>query len=327
MKISVAVITYNQQDTIAQTLDSILCQKGDFDLEIVIGEDCSKDSTLSICKDYADRYPNIIKLLSGPNNLGIIANFARTIRACSGDFISDIAGDDYYCNDQALAIQSNFLISHSDYGVVCANGYRYYVKKNEMIPGIAPLNPIIDGNVKSVFFGEKYYGGVYMTPVGTMYRRELFQKIDFDEFIRRGFPAEDDPMQAILSQHTRFAKLPDLLVVYRVYKESSTFVSLDNPKYLEYHKGLMRVRKYLNELFPNDIVVDDDWMDDYIFYKEFLLYVHQLNYKKAKVLVQSRRYQSRNLIQAKRFTKSRLHFIAFYLYKEYTYRNELKQRT
>jgi hypothetical protein len=108
--------------------------------------------------------------------------------------------------------------------------------------------------------------------------------------------------------------------VYRVYKESSTFVSLDNPKYLDYHKGLMRVRKYLNELFPNDIVVDDDWMDDYIFYKEFLLYVHQRDYKKAKDIVKSDHYQSRNLKQAQRFTKSWLHFIVFHLYKEINYK-------
>ena len=51
-KISVAVITYNQQNTIRQTLDSIIAQKGDFDLEIVIGEDCSTDATHAICEEY-----------------------------------------------------------------------------------------------------------------------------------------------------------------------------------------------------------------------------------------------------------------------------------
>lgn len=320
MKISVAIITYNQQDTIGQTLDSILCQKGDFDLEVVVGEDCSKDNTLAICKEYAERYPDVIKLLSGPQNLGITANFARVMHACTGDLVSVIAGDDYYYSDQALQIQSNFMQLHPEYGVLCANGYRYYVKRNKMVPGIAPLNPIEDGNVKPVFFGEKYYGGVYMTPVGSMYRRELLQKVDFDEFVRREFPAEDDPMQAVLSQYTRFAKLPDLLVVYRVYKESSTFVSLDNPKYLDYHKGLMRVRKYLNELFPNDIVVDDAWMDDYVFYKEFLLYVHKLEYKKARNLAINYASNTRNAKSARLYTNSWLNFIAFHIYKEIHYK-------
>ena len=94
MKVSVAVITYNQQDTIAQTLDSILCQEGDFSLEIVIGEDCSPDGTLAICQDYANRYPGIIRLLSDAHNLGIMANSARVFHACTGDFVNIIAGDD-----------------------------------------------------------------------------------------------------------------------------------------------------------------------------------------------------------------------------------------
>ena len=176
MKISVAVITYNQQDTIAQTLDSILCQKGDFELEVVLGEDCSTDNTYAICKEYADRYPEQIVLLENTHNLGIMGNFARVMKTCTGDFIADISGDDYYCNDKALDIQSKYLLAHPEYGVMCANGYRYYVKRDKMVPGIPPLNPIEDGNVKPIFFGDKYFGGVYMTPVGSMYRRELMQK-------------------------------------------------------------------------------------------------------------------------------------------------------
>ena len=84
-KISVGVITYNQQDTIRQTLDSILAQVGEFDLELVIGEDCSPDGTFVICADYAQRYPDVVKLLPNTKNLGIMANFARVMKACSGD--------------------------------------------------------------------------------------------------------------------------------------------------------------------------------------------------------------------------------------------------
>ena len=56
IKVSVGVITYNQQDTIRQTLDSILAQKGDFDLEIVIGEDCSTDNTRAICEEFVHSF-------------------------------------------------------------------------------------------------------------------------------------------------------------------------------------------------------------------------------------------------------------------------------
>ena len=47
--ISVIVCTFNQEDTISRTLDSVLCQKCHVPFEIIIGEDCSTDGTLAIC--------------------------------------------------------------------------------------------------------------------------------------------------------------------------------------------------------------------------------------------------------------------------------------
>lgn len=328
-KISVAVITYNQQDTIRQTLDSILCQKGDFDLELVIGEDCSKDNTLTICKEYAEKYPDIIKLLSGPKNLGITANYFRTLQACTGDLIGDIAGDDFYCDEYALDKQLKYLQSHPEVGFMGANGYQYLVRRNEKIPGLNPVVTAEDSNAKEFYFSSSYPGGVYIKPVGVMFRKELLQYIDFDEIIRRNLPVEDYPIQAIWSQYTKFACLPDLLVTYRIYKESATFISFDHPRYLEYHKGLMDTRRYLNELFPSDVCFTEEWMTDYEFYKEFLLYLHRKQYNNAKQLLY--KYQhidgQPHYIQAKRYMRTWLHFISFHFYKEYTYQKHLKQRT
>ena len=58
---SVAVITYNQERYIAQTLDSILFQEHNYKYEIVVGEDCSTDNTRKIIEDYVLKYPDIIK--------------------------------------------------------------------------------------------------------------------------------------------------------------------------------------------------------------------------------------------------------------------------
>lgn len=323
MKVSVAIITYNQSATIAQTIESILMQKGDFELEIVIGEDCSKDDTLAICREYESKYPNIVKVLSGPQNLGILGNFVRTIKSCNGEFIGDIAGDDYYYDDHALAKQVAFFQSHPDYGVLAVNGYRYYVRQDKWYLGITKAD-IPDGDVKSFFFGDTYHAGVYAIPVGMMYRRTMLDLVDFDEFIRRGFPAEDDPLQAVLSQYTKFAQYPDPLVVYRVYKESNTHITVSDPRYMEYHRGLMKVRKYLNDTFPDDVKFDDAWIADYLFYKEFLLYVHQLNYKRAKQLVSIQNISTRNVSQARKYTKCWFKFIVFHWYKEYTYYRQVK---
>lgn len=320
--ISVAVITYNQQDTIAQTLDSILMQKGDFELEIVVGEDCSTDGTLGICRQYAQKHPNEVKLLSGHQNLGITANYFRVLQACTGEFIGDIAGDDYYCDDHALEKQLTYLQQHPDVGVLGANGYRYYVKQNRQELGENELVTKMDA--KSFFFSPNYKGGVIVQGGGVMFRRSLLQYLDFNEIIRRQLPVEDYPIQAIWSQHTKFWRLEDPIVVYRVYKESSTFVPFDHPKYLSYHKGLMNTRRYLNKLFPRDACFTEDQMQDYEFYKEFLLYLHRLQYGNAKQLMRKYRHLAAqpHYKQAVRSMRTRLHFVIFHFYKEFVFKRQ-----
>lgn len=330
-KISVAVITYNQEDTIAQTLDSILMQKGDFDLELVIGEDCGTDGTWGICHDYAERYPNVVKLLPNTHNLGIMGNFARVMHQCGGDFVGMCAGDDYWCDELKIQKQLDFFNSHLDYGVVSTSGYKLLVRENRLVPNaIAPLFPVEDGNVKPFYFSKEYRGGVYATPLSLLIRKEVLDKVDFDEFVRRGFPVEDYPMQAVMSQYAKWGHVSDMTVVYRVYKESATFVSVDHPKYLSYHKGLMEIRRYLNELFPQDACFSEDWMQDYEFYKEFLLHLHNKDYAKAKRLVVQ--YEklipdSEKLVKARKATTTKLGFWVFSFHKRLNQSKDIRRRT
>ena len=325
IKVSVAVITYNQQDTIRQTLDSILAQKGDFALEVVVGEDCSKDGTWSICKMYADRYPAIIKLLENTGNLGITANFARVMNACGGDYVAICAGDDYWCDDQKLQKQLDYAQNHPEFGVVCTNGYRLLVRSGELVPGLPPFKPAPDGDVSGYY--KERYGGVYAMPLTLLIRRDLLQFVDFDEFIRRGFPVEDYPMQSVLAHHTRFGYIPDKTVVYRVCQESATFTSFYSPRYMDYHRGLADIRRYLHGLYPEDVPFTEEWAADYVFYKEFLSLLIHKKYREARKLVASHHQDTPHHRQAARATKTILHFYAFRAYKSFVLKRDRNQRT
>lgn len=329
-KISVAVITYNQQETIGQTLDSILAQKGDFDLELIIGEDCSTDDTWAICHDYVERYPNMVKLLPNAHNLGIMANYARVILACAGDYISNIAGDDYYCDDHALEKQLLYMQAHKEVGVMAANGYSYYVQRDTKEPGLNPVLESGQDRLKDFYFSTTLHmEGVFLAPVGMMFRAALIRKyIDFDEIRRRKLPVEDYPIQAILSQHTRFACLPDLLVTYRVYKESATFITYNHPKFLEYYRGLVATRRYLNELFPDD-AIPEDALQERMFNKEFLYDVYHMKYKDAKRLiasVSSSVRESRSVKNARRYACCWILFAAYHYYKRIQTRKTIKKQ-
>lgn len=116
--ISIGMITYNHELYVRQAIESILQQKTTFKIELVIGEDCSTDSTRSICEEYALSHPEVVKLLPSEKNLGVTPNFIRTLLACSGDFIALCEGDDYWTDPLKLQKQVEFLEANPGY-VAC----------------------------------------------------------------------------------------------------------------------------------------------------------------------------------------------------------------
>lgn len=128
MKLSICCITYNHEKFIAQALDGFLMQKTNFDYEIVIGEDCSKDKTLEIIKSYQQQYPDRIKLLEHVSNIGVMPNFIETLKECSGKYIALCEGDDYWTDEYKLQKQVDFLEANDGYAI-CFTGYKI---KNEL---------------------------------------------------------------------------------------------------------------------------------------------------------------------------------------------------
>ena len=61
--VSICMITYNHESYIMEAIEGILMQEVDFKYQLIIGEDGSQDRTRKICKDYAELYPEKIKLL------------------------------------------------------------------------------------------------------------------------------------------------------------------------------------------------------------------------------------------------------------------------
>ena len=123
--ISVIVCTYNQQDTIGRTLDSILAQKCHLPIEIVIGEDGSTDNTLSICQQYQKEFPGSVRILSSPANKGFVQNYFDCLQACRGKYIADCSGDDFWIDETKLEQQSVILENDENVGIVHTDWLRY----------------------------------------------------------------------------------------------------------------------------------------------------------------------------------------------------------
>jgi glycosyltransferase involved in cell wall biosynthesis len=130
--VSVIVLSYNQEKYIAECLQGIFAQKGDCRIELVIGDDCSTDSTLDVVRTYVNtlRHDNLdVKILATDTNLGIPRNLKRCLEACTGQYIAICEGDDYWIDGHKLQVQVDFLRSHPECAM-CFNDIHIYSQES-----------------------------------------------------------------------------------------------------------------------------------------------------------------------------------------------------
>ena len=135
------MITYNQEDYIESSLNSVIFQSV-LPIEIIIYDDYSTDNTRSILISYQNKYPEIIKLNFNNVNLGIYENLNVLMRhPIKGDVISFLAGDDLFkpgifeefnqilkYSDETI-FNKKFLIL-SNVGALAINGYESVIINN-----------------------------------------------------------------------------------------------------------------------------------------------------------------------------------------------------
>jgi glycosyltransferase involved in cell wall biosynthesis len=110
--VSIRVVTYNQERFIAACLESVLMQRTDFPIEVIVGEDCSTDGTRAIVRDYAGRFPDRIVATMAEQNVGALENYRRVRAAARGRYHAICEGDDYWTDPLKLQKQVDYLEEH-----------------------------------------------------------------------------------------------------------------------------------------------------------------------------------------------------------------------
>lgn len=96
-KVSVMIVTYNQEDLISETIESVINQNYK-NIEIVVADDASTDNTPAIINEYAKKYPEVVVPVLNTTNLGVTGNSNAAFFSCTGELIAVLGGDDLFLN-------------------------------------------------------------------------------------------------------------------------------------------------------------------------------------------------------------------------------------
>lgn len=201
MKVSVITAVYNNRDTIARALDSVLAQDH-LDVESIVIDGGSTDGTLQILRSYSGQ----LDVLVSEPDCGIYDALNKGIRRVSGDVVGFLHSDDLFADAGVL---SRIAAAFSEPAVEIVYGDLHYVRKD---------NPErVVRCWRGGHFAERRLGWGWMPPHPTLYvRRRVYDQIGlFDTSFR--IAADYDFVLRLLGDTERGVRyIPEVLVKMRV---------------------------------------------------------------------------------------------------------------
>lgn len=134
--VTVLCMVYNHEPFLRQCLDGFVMQQTTFPFEAVVHDDASTDGSAAIIREYAEKYPDIIKPIYETENQyskGAASEAKNKIDLAihpDTKYIALCEGDDYWTDPNKLQIQVDFLESHSDFSLT-VHEYKEWNEKEQ----------------------------------------------------------------------------------------------------------------------------------------------------------------------------------------------------
>ena len=223
--VSVLVAVYNVEDYLPRCLDSVLSQTY-HDLEIILVDDGSTDSSGSICEEYAERDERV-KVIHQANE-GLSSARNTGLRAATGDYILMIDGDDAL-HPQMIEILYK-LITSGDYDFSMCYGEIVYdinvlnIKYNELYDNDSLIELSPDICMKNMYIGSPWIHCFYSVVWNKLYKKELIDNCYFKRLPSNDVLQDLNFNTRIYQQITKAILIPSNLYYY--IQRSSSFQHL-----------------------------------------------------------------------------------------------------
>ena len=301
--VSILCTAYNHEQYIAQTLDSFLSQQTDFPFEILVSDDASTDGTAAIIRDYALRYPGVVRaFLMKENFFSKGGNFYTEyfFPNARGKYICICEGDDYWCDDSRLQRQVDFLEGHPDYSACVHNTMLHFCD------GSAPDRPLLNHGGDRDLPMELILAGAakaYHTSSFTARAEILTNTQDFYHVAYRyGFTDQANALWLRLNGKIRY--LDRIMSVYRINSNAAAWSSGVDHQYDKLKNFIVGSREMLKTFLPHVPEEYRAMTEQAILEREFeLMYIEGRDKEQRKgpyrqiLRRQSRSYRLKNFVK------------------------------
>ena len=205
-KVRVLVATYNDENFVAEAINSVLMQEVNFDYEIVIIEDCSTDRTRDIVVDFQTQHPEKIRLVLEERNRNNNKSWAREILEAKSQYIALLDGDDYWTSPHKLQKQVDFLDNHPECAT-CFHNARYIYDDGSREPRNS--NPADQKEISTI---EDLWPFCFIETCSAMFRRGVID--EFPDWFNT-IESADWALHILNAQHGKIGYINEVMGVYR----------------------------------------------------------------------------------------------------------------
>lgn len=250
LMVTIRCTAYNQEPYIRDCLEGFVMQKTNFRFEAIVHDDASTDRTAAIIKEYAEKYPDIIKPIFETENQ--YSKHDGSLRRkmnehMHGKYIAECEGDDYWIDPLKLQKQVDFMERHPDFSLCGTNGLILW---EDQIHRPSYFNNEIHSKVLS--FKEVNSKWYYPT-ASLFYRNEVLK--NFPNWADKIY-SSDTTLVLIAANIGKLYFFKDFTCVYRRgYKESlSAVVDVNRLFVLEQHRLLyIKYLEYTGEKYQAEL--------------------------------------------------------------------------
>ena len=234
--ISVVMLSYNHGRYIRQAIQSVIDQERPFAVELLVSDDGSTDDTVSIVDELAAAHPDLIRIVSPKEHLGLGGNFRHTCLQCRGKYIAMLDSDDCWLSRNKLVRQVAALESDPQC-TLCFHNAVLWTEWNQTSAMKLPV-------VVPEFRGGSYF--LKRNPITTMtamFRNTVDRRV-LDTL--PGLDLQDLPLWVHLADRGSVKCLPDLFGFYRIHRHG-TYAQSSNLRRLQArYESLRRIREFVS---------------------------------------------------------------------------------